>query len=147
MLLILKPFPVGKMMRFPKQLAEKQHLQIAPGTCINNKTWRGNRWTKNKRHTQMSSKKWATLPETNSHFAPENRPKPKRKLYSLPIIHFQGRAVSFREGIMFNNFHVEQSKHLLFCLTFKESFLIMGIQPPHPFHVKKKNLYNYPLVN
>ena len=30
-----------------------------------------------------------TLPETNSEFTPENRPKPKRKRESLPTIHFQ----------------------------------------------------------
>ncbi len=31
-------------------------------------------------------------------FAPENRPKPKRKRDRIPIIHFQVRTVSFREG-------------------------------------------------
>ena len=36
-----------------------------------------------------------TLPETN--IAPENRPSLKET--SLPTIHFQVRAVSFREGI------------------------------------------------
>ena len=40
-----------------------------------------------------------TLPETNSNFAPENRPGPKRKRESIPTIHFQVRTVSFREGI------------------------------------------------
>jgi len=36
--------------------------------------------------------KWGnTLPETNSNFAPENKPKPKRKRESIPTIHFQGR--------------------------------------------------------
>ena len=35
-------------------------------------------------------------------FAPENRPKPKRKRESLPTIHFQGLChVSFREGRCF----------------------------------------------
>ena len=33
-------------------------------------------------------------------FAPENRPKPKRKLYSIPTIHFQVAFVSFREGML-----------------------------------------------
>ena len=37
-----------------------------------------------------------TLPETNSKFAPENRPFQKES--SLPTIHFQVRTVSFREG-------------------------------------------------
>ena len=32
-----------------------------------------------------------TLPETNSKFAPENRPGPKRKRESIPTIHFQMR--------------------------------------------------------
>ena len=32
----------------------------------------------------------------NSKFAPENGPKPKRKLTRLPSIHFQVRTVSFR---------------------------------------------------
>ncbi len=36
-------------------------------------------------------------PETNI-FAAEDRPKPKRKLPSIPTIHFQGPTVSFREG-------------------------------------------------
>ena len=36
-----------------------------------------------------------TLPETNI-FAPENRPSPKEP--TIPTIHFQGQAVSFREG-------------------------------------------------
>ena len=40
-----------------------------------------------------------TLPETNGKFAPENWPGPKRKRESIPTIHFQRRAVSFREGI------------------------------------------------
>ena len=40
-----------------------------------------------------------TLPETNI-FASENRPGPKRKVYSIPIIIFQGRAVSFRDDIL-----------------------------------------------
>ena len=40
--------------------------------------------------------KWfVTLPETN--ITPENGPGPKRKGESLPTIHFQVRAVSFRE--------------------------------------------------
>ena len=38
-----------------------------------------------------------TLRETN--IALENRPGPKRKRESLPTIHFQGRTVSFRDGI------------------------------------------------
>ena len=29
-----------------------------------------------------------TLPETNSHFAPEKRPKPNRKGNHIPTIHF-----------------------------------------------------------
>ena len=34
---------------------------------------------------------WITLPKTNSHFAPENRPKPKRKgLYSNSNHQFSG---------------------------------------------------------
>ncbi len=37
------------------------------------------------------------LPETNSSHLP-GCAIPKRKLYSLPTNHFQGRAVSFREG-------------------------------------------------
>ena len=40
----------------------------------------------------------ATLPKTNSNFAPENRSGPKRKRESTPTIHFQVRTVSFREG-------------------------------------------------
>ena len=39
-------------------------------------------------------KKKGTLPETN--IAPENRSSQKES--SIPTIHFQGRAVSFREG-------------------------------------------------
>ena len=41
-----------------------------------------------------------TLPETNRNIAPENRPKPNRKVVLLTI-HFWGRAVSFREGKFF----------------------------------------------
>ena len=41
---------------------------------------------------------WSTLPEANGS-PPENRPKPNRKGESIPTIHFQGRSVSFREGI------------------------------------------------
>ena len=37
-----------------------------------------------------------TLPETNSHFAPENGSSEKET--SIPKIRFQVRAVSFREG-------------------------------------------------
>ncbi len=37
----------------------------------------------------ICSFKCFTLPETNSKFAPENRPGPKRKRESPPIIHFQ----------------------------------------------------------
>ena len=37
---------------------------------------------------------YLTLPETN--MAPENRPSQKET--SIPTIHFQMRAVSFREG-------------------------------------------------
>ena len=42
-----------------------------------------------------------TLPETNSKFAPENRPGPKRKLVFQPSI-FRG-YVSFREGMFFHS--------------------------------------------
>ena len=38
-----------------------------------------------------------TLPETNSKFAPANRPGPKKET-SIPTIHFRVRTVSFREG-------------------------------------------------
>ena len=42
-----------------------------------------------------------TLPETN--IAPENRPSQQEM--NIPTIHFQGRAVSFREGILHNLVH------------------------------------------
>ena len=40
---------------------------------------------------------FTSLPILKTNIAPENRPGPKRKCH-LPTIHFQGRAVSFREG-------------------------------------------------
>ena len=48
-----------------------------------------------KKHTET------TLPETNSKWIPwENRPNPlKKKKFHLPTINFQGRSVTFREGI------------------------------------------------
>ena len=39
-----------------------------------------------------------TLPETSSKFAPETRPFAPKGNSSEPIIHFQGRTFSFREG-------------------------------------------------
>ena len=45
----------------------------------------------------LPTNRWCTLPETN--IAPENRPSQKES--SIPTIHFQVRAVSFREGSTF----------------------------------------------
>ena len=52
-----------------------------------------------------------TLPETN--IAPENRPSQKE--ISIPTIHFQVRAVSFREAIYFVVWG-EHSGTIYFCL-------------------------------
>ena len=47
-----------------------------------------------------------TLPETN--IAPEDRPSQKET--SIPIIHFQVRTVSFREGIPVAKVEIENSQ-------------------------------------
>ena len=50
-----------------------------------------------------------TFPETTvTAKAPENWPGPKRKRESIPTIHFQGRAVSFREGIWLTIINLKQ---------------------------------------
>ena len=69
------------------------------------------------------------LPESNSSHLP-GCAIPKRKLYNLPSIHFQGRVVSFREGTfedfpqktymvdvseIMAVFSVEMAKHILFA--------------------------------
>ena len=42
---------------------------------------------------------WSTLPETNSEFTLENRPKPTMKIPSELTIDFKGlKNVSFKEG-------------------------------------------------
>ena len=55
--------------------------------------------TKGKISSPPKKKKTTTLPQTN--MAPENRPSQKET--SIPTIHFQGRTVSFREGINTQN--------------------------------------------
>jgi len=60
-------------------------LQVPPGLLANT------RKTKTRK-----PKKPSTLPETN--ISPENRPGPQIGKDRIPTIHFQRRAVSFREG-------------------------------------------------
>ena len=105
------------------------HPQVAPGICINNKTWQETGGKTRDARRFPPKNELPSLKLTAK--APENSPSQKETIV------FQSSIfrcyVSFREGIMFNNFHVERSKNLLLCPTFKESFLIMGIQPPTHF--------------
>ncbi len=55
---------------------------------------------------------WYRYPKTNSHFAPENGPGPKRKRKSIPTIHFQVQFVSFREGMPNQDSKMDSSFHL-----------------------------------
>ena len=93
----------------------KAHLALASALIQKGvKVWGG----KARSSTAISPKKWmlgrVTLPETNSKFAPENRPKPNRKRESIPIHPFLGaRNVSFREGKAFPFWEGRQATFLL----------------------------------
>ena len=69
------------------------------------KIWRESVWLKKKHYDpileplKFGKDVWFTLPETNSKFAPENRPNPKRKRVLYSNLPFSGAfAVSFTEG-------------------------------------------------
>ena len=88
------------------------------------------RWflTKGGGNRRFSQHGWGwveiTLPKTNSHFAPEKWPKPKRKRESIPTILFQVRTVSFREGIQKDHPSKFESGETLESKYFKKYHLL-----------------------
>ena len=86
--------------RFPKKVLQS-------GICLfvsTDQKWanlrrvRGNKMMETSTLEMVHKVDEYSLPETNRYIAPENRPGPKRKRESIPTIHFQVRAISFREG-------------------------------------------------
>ena len=57
----------------------------------------GSRKKKSRRRLTSSVRIYEMFTLSKTNIAPENRPSHKES--SLPTIHFQGRTVSFREGI------------------------------------------------